>query len=160
MEKDKFITVTLWHFLEDGKAIRPISFKDERVVLFDHQYDQLIQRFFQAFEPLRLTGLIMAKSPEVDDHINQCIKSGDFTHLEPALVTQRFGGRFWQDVTVEDGAFMLNNSPWVSVPQWTSFLPYMTEFLLRAEQLSDRVFGEKVFFFIIYFFLLSFFLFS
>lgn len=114
--------------------------------LSDSTYLNFIQEVHELFEPLKQRGVILkADKKSIRNHINTCIKNKDLMYLEPALVTRQLNGKKWQDLTVEDGFFMLNNSAWVTDEQWWAFMPYMIEALLLSDIWLDYKFEFFIF---------------
>ena len=112
---------------------------EDTVVLSDQSHCEFIRRAHDVFRPYALVGTVRDSRPEIHRVVKELIASGDFISLEPSLYTRQFQGRNWNEVSVADGAFALQCSPWATSEEWVSFMPWMIEFLLRADHCVDSV---------------------
>ena len=124
------IQLTLW---------TGVHLYEETVVLNDESHLEFISRAHEIFRPYSLSGSIHESSPEIHRVVRELIAAGDFVYLEPALYARHFQGRNWDGVSVSDGAFVLQCFPWTTSEEWLSFMPWMIEFVLRADHCVESV---------------------
>lgn len=132
----EIITVEYW----EGVTSSPLS-----IHLSDQSNADFILKMHGVFAPFRPKGIIRPLLPDIQSHIAKLISNEDAIYLEPALVAEYLGSKQWEDLSVADGAFLLNNGSWLKDEEWLGTLPYSMEFLLRAEDLPEVPVGSFIF---------------